>query len=142
MHMTEIKQVSPRPAVGAVVRHEGRLLLVKRAKPPARGQWAIPGGKIRGGETIQEAAQREVLEETGIVIEAGRPVLVFDLIERDESGNLLYHYVIVDVEARYVSGRLKPGSDALDAAWALESELKDYNVNEMTMRLVRQGQGQ
>jgi 8-oxo-dGTP diphosphatase len=59
------------------------VLLVQRGNPPSRGMWAIPGGSVRLGETLQTAAEREILEETGVVIRAGDPVLVFDAIEQD-----------------------------------------------------------
>jgi 8-oxo-dGTP diphosphatase len=58
---------APRPAVGAVVFKGDAVLLVQRANPPSRGMWAIPGGRVRLGETLQAAAEREILEETGVV---------------------------------------------------------------------------
>ena len=71
----------PRVGVGAVVLREGRVLLVRRGVAPARGLWAIPGGGLRIGETLQEGAEREILEETGIVIRAGAPVFTCDSFE-------------------------------------------------------------
>ncbi len=81
----------PRVAVGAFVFHEGGVLLVRRGKPPAEGQWAIPGGSVELGETLGEAAEREILEETGIVIRAREPMFTFDVIDRDPDSPPDFH---------------------------------------------------
>ena len=91
----------PRLAVGAVVVHQNRVLLVRRAKAPAKGLWAIPGGSVRLGETLQQAAEREILEETGLTIRAGEPMLTFETIRRDPNGQVRFHYVIVELKAVY-----------------------------------------
>ena len=127
---------TPRPAVGAVVFKDDAVLLVRRGKPPAKGSWAIPGGSVRLGETLQEAAEREILEETGIVIQAGEPAFVFDVIERDECCGVQYHYVIVDLTAEYVAGDPRPGDDAADARWISREELVKLRVNSKTRRLL------
>ena len=112
----------PIAGIGAVVIYDKRVLLVKRAKPPKQGLWCIPGGKIRFGETLQQAAEREIQEETGIVIKAGAPIHAFDLIRADEG----VHYVIIDVIAEYVSGDVNAADDAADARWfPLEQLLRD-----------------
>ena len=86
--MPEIKindyPAQPALAVGAIVFKDQQVLLVKRGKPPAKGMWAIPGGSVELGETLKQAAEREVLEETGIRIKAGEPVHSFEVIEHDE----------------------------------------------------------
>ena len=127
----------PRLGIGAVVFHQDRVLLVKRKNPPAAGEWAIPGGKVRLGETLQQAAEREIREETGIEIRAGEPVYVFDLIQHDEQGECVTHYVIVDVEAEYLSGQPRAADDAADARWLSAEELKTLPVNETTRHLLR-----
>jgi 8-oxo-dGTP diphosphatase len=127
---------APRPAVGAVVFKDHAVLLVQRGKPPALGMWAIPGGSVRLGETLQAAAEREILEETGIVIRAGEPVFVFDVIQQDDAGGVKYHYVIVDLAAEYVAGDLRPGDDAADARWVRADDLPRLNVNPATRRLL------
>jgi 8-oxo-dGTP diphosphatase len=127
--------VLPRVAVGAVVRHNNSFLLVKRANEPSRGRWAIPGGKIKLGETLQEAAQREVFEETGVNVRALEPVLTFDLIERDTYGTVRFHYIIVDLLAQYISGGLVPGGDALEVVWAKDNDLEKYNLSPATLDL-------
>lgn len=127
--------IFPRVAVGAVVKHKNSFLLVKRANSPSRGRWSIPGGKIILGETLQQAAQREVLEETGIVIRALEPVFTFDLIEKNHDGSIRFHYVIVDLKARYVSGVPSPGGDALGAVWASENSLDVFDLSPETLKL-------
>lgn len=129
---------APRTAVGAVVFKDRAVLLVKRGKQPALGIWAIPGGSVKLGETLQLAAERETREETGIVIQAGQPVFVFDVIERDAAGNVRYHYVIVDLAAEYVTGDPRPGDDATDARWVTPEELANLSVNSATRRLLEE----
>jgi 8-oxo-dGTP diphosphatase len=127
---------APRPAVGAVVFKGDAVLLVLRGNSPSRGAWAIPGGSVRLGETLQAAAEREIFEETGVVIRAGDPILVFDAIEKDERGEVKYHYVIVDLAADYVSGVPRAGDDAADARWIEEDALAQLPVNPATRRLL------
>jgi len=127
----------PRAAAGAIVFKENHVLLVLRGQPPAEKMWAVPGGSVELGETLQQAAEREVYEETGIVIQAGEPVFTFDSIVRDDSGQIQFHYVIVDLIADYVSGEPKAGDDALDARWVSAQEMKSLNVNSKTKELLR-----
>lgn len=127
---------TPCPAVGAVVFKHGAVLLVRRGNAPARGLWAIPGGRVRLGETLQAAAEREILEETGVVIRAREPVFVFDAIERDADGRVQFHYVIVDLAADYLHGEPRAADDAADARWITPAELADLDVNPLTRRLL------
>ncbi len=127
----------PRVGVGAVVFKEEKVLLVLRGRSPARDQWAIPGGRLELGETLQAAAEREILEETGVVIRAGEPLFAFDAIEQDEEGRIRYHYVIVDLEAEYISGEPVPDDDALDARWISAAELRTLPVNPVTIELLK-----
>jgi ADP-ribose pyrophosphatase len=124
--------------VGAIVFKGNRVLLVKRGRPPAQGQWAIPGGNIQLGERLQAAAEREILEETGITIRASRPVLTFDAIVKDDDGHVQFHYVIVDLVAEYVAGELRPGDDAADVRWVAADELAALNVSPPTLNLLRE----
>lgn len=126
----------PRVAVGAIVFKDGRVLLVRRGQAPAKGQWAIPGGSVRLGETLQQAAEREILEETGIIIRAKTPVLTFDTIERDEDGRVRFHYVIVDLAAEYISGSPVAGDDADEVRWVAPEELSELLVNPRTLNLL------
>lgn len=110
---------APRVAVGAVVTHQDKVLLVLRGQPPAKDMWAIPGGSVNLGETIQAAAEREILEETGLKIKAGEVIYTFDAIVRDEAGRVQFHYVILDLKAEPLdpSQPLQPADDVYDAAW-------------------------
>lgn len=128
---------APQVAVGAVVFHQNRVLLVKRGKPPSQNQWAIPGGSVKLGETLQEAAQREIYEETGIVIRALEPICIFDLVERDSSNKIRFHYVIIDLIAEYQGGNPHPGDDALDAAWFSETQIETLMLNRQTRQLLK-----
>lgn len=128
----------PEPAVGAVVFRNGCVLLVKRGQPPSENLWAIPGGRVKLGESLQDAAQREVLEETGLDIRAGEPVHTFDVIERDPAGDVRYHYVIVDLKADYLRGEVRPGDDAADARWIAEKELPHLEISRPTKRLLKE----
>lgn len=128
----------PRVAVGAVVFKEGAVLLVQRGQPPAEGSWAIPGGSVRVGETLQRAAEREILEETGVVIRAAEPVYTFDVIERDAQGRVRFHYVIVDLAAEHVKGTPRGASDAADARWVSAAELSQLKVSPHTRTLLKE----
>lgn len=131
----------PRVAVGAVIFKDEKVLMVLRGKPPAENKWSIPGGCVELGETLQEAAKRETIEETGIVILANEPVYTFDVIERDENGHVRFHYVIVDLAADYVSGEPRPGDDALDVSWISPEDMNNYNVSAATRKLLAQCYG-
>ena len=106
-------------------RHE--ILLIKRGKPPNYGRWMVPGGALEWGETLEEAALREVREETGIEIEIETFVELIEAIIPGEAG---YHFVIMDYLARAIGGDLKADSDALEAAWVGVDSLSGYDLTE------------
>ena len=118
--------------------HEGNVLLVLRGQPPVEGQWAIPGGSVELGETLQTAAEREIREETGIVIKAGEPAFTFDTVTRDEIGGIAFHYVVIDLTADYVSGEVTAGDDAVDARWVSPRGIDDMQISAMTRRVLRE----
>lgn len=130
-------EVYPQVGVGAIVFHNNAVLLVKRGQPPNAGQWAIPGGRLKTGETLQQAAEREILEETGIHIKAGQPVFAFDLIEKDQDNNCSLHYVIIDLAADYLQGEPIAGDDASEARWIKADELANLTVNNTTLELLK-----
>lgn len=126
---------APVIAVGAVVVHQGRALLVRRGRAPAKGAWVIPGGGVELGERVEDAVLREIHEECGISIVLGPLAVVVSRIDRDENGRVRFHYVIIDYFARYQSGVLAPGSDAADARWVSLGELSDYALSAESLRL-------
>jgi len=109
--------VRPIVGVGALVWREDKILLVKRGKPPAKGEWSLPGGAQELGETIEETARREVREETGCEIGELTFLGAFDSIERDANGEVLYHFTLVDFEAEWVAGEPSPGEAEDDACF-------------------------
>jgi len=129
---------APRLGVGAVVVKDGRALLVKRGKPPNEAMWAIPGGRVELGETLQRAVERETLEETGITVRAGSPILTFDVILRDDEGQVQFHYVIVDMPAEYLSGVARAGDDAREVGWKTAADIDALPVVQKTVDLLRQ----
>ena len=128
----------PRVAVGAIVFKDKQVLLVRRGKPPARDLWAIPGGSVEIGDTLQRAAEREIFEETGITIQALEPVFTFDYIEWDEFGCARFHYVIVDLTADYVRGEPRAGDDAADARWVSSQEMATLKISSKTRQLLKE----
>ena len=127
----------PQVAVGAIVVKDDRVLLVKRSKPPGEGLWAIPGGRVELGETLQQAAEREIMEETGLTIQAKDPVYTFEIIEPEGTERPRFHYVIVDFAAEYVKGALTPSDDASEARWVSSQELKRLPVSQTTTEVLK-----
>ena len=127
----------PRVGVGAITIKDGNVLLVKRGIEPSNGLWAIPGGTLKLGESLQKCAAREILEETGIKIKVGECIYVFDFIERDSKRKIKFHFVIVDFAADYVSGEPQGADDALEARWLSRLELRDLPVAENTLAALR-----
>jgi len=118
----------PVPATIAAVIKDGTVLLVRRANPPDAGLWGFPGGKIDFGETIEQAAVRELFEETGVRAEAGPVFTAVDALDRDDQGAVRQHYVLIAVLCRWVSGSPVAGDDALDAAWHGLDGLEQANL--------------
>ncbi len=127
--------------VGAVIVEDGRALVVKRASEPLKGQWSIPGGAVELGETLRDAAVREAREETGLLIESGEVLEVFDSIYRDPEGRCQYHYVLVDFLCRRVSGDLRACSDVSEARWITADELDGLQIAATAQRVIRKALG-
>ena len=126
----------PIVGVGAIVLDGDRVLLVKRAHEPLKGEWSVPGGAVDVGETLEEAIRREVREETCLDIEVGPIVDVLDRIRYDPDGRVKFHYVLVDFVCRPVSGTLQCASDAEEAMWAECADLGRYGVADATISII------
>ena len=113
---------SPKVGVGVLVWRGELVLLIRRGKPPGFGQWSLPGGSQELGETLFEAAQREVLEETGVTVAPRGILTAVDNIVRGPDGAVQFHYTIIDVVADWVAGEPVASDDAMDARWAGSDE--------------------
>jgi 8-oxo-dGTP diphosphatase len=129
----------PLVGVGAVIIEHSRILLVKRAHPPLQAQWSIPGGVLEVGELIREAAIREAREETGLIVEPGDLLGVYDRILRNAEKRVQYHYVLIDFLCRKVGGELAAADDAADVRWFTLDELPPLHLAEDTQDVIRKG---
>ncbi len=131
--------------VGVVVLRGGKtgaeVLLVLRGRPPRQGEWSIPGGKQEWGETLHEAAHREVREETGLVVTRLRLIDAVDCLIDDDSGELGRHLTLVDYRADWVSGEARAGDDAAAVRWVPVSDLDRYELWSETRRIILAGVG-
>ncbi|MEN9059965.1 NUDIX hydrolase [Ponticoccus litoralis] len=121
---------APRPiaaTIAAVIR-DRQVLLVRRANPPDAGLWGFPGGKIDQGETLFEAAIRELAEETGVAAEPLRVVTAVDAFDRVETGALRRHFILIAVLCRWTAGEPVAADDALDARWVDLDALQDSGL--------------
>lgn len=126
----------PWGGVGVVVWKDGHVLLIQRGKEPMRGSWSIPGGSHDLGETIREAAIREVREETGVEIELGPIIDVIDTVRRDAEGQIHTHYTLVDFAATWVSGDAVAGDDAMNAEFVPFKEALERLTWSETARVI------
>ncbi len=126
----------PIVGIGAVVFSDAGVLMIRRGKAPRIGSWSLPGGAQKLGETIFEAAYREVLEETGVEIDILGIADALDSISRDENGGIRYHYTLVDVVADARPTLPRPGGDALEAAWRDPDALEDMALWSETTRVI------
>ena len=130
----------PFSGVGVVVYKNGKILMVKRAREPNKGMWSIPGGAIEVGETIYEAAVREVLEECNIKVKIKQVLDAAENIVKDNSGRIRFHYVIIDLVANYSGGRPKAGTDAAECGWYTPQEIRGMDITP-TLRIMFERQG-
>jgi 8-oxo-dGTP diphosphatase len=126
----------PWVGIGCVIFNADRVLLVRRGKPPRAGGWSLPGGAQHLGETVEAAARRELLEETGI--EAGPLMLadVIDAITLDAAGRTQFHYTIIDYTGLWRSGTAVAADDVLDVAWAAPIALPDYDLTPEALAVI------
>lgn len=127
----------PLCGVGVVVWRGDRLLLVRRGKPPRQGRWSLPGGLQELGETVFEAAAREVREETGLSVAVTGLIDVVDLIERDGDGRVRYHYTLTDVSAEWRAGEAVPGDDVAHAEWFKPDTIPTSELWSETVRIIK-----
>jgi 8-oxo-dGTP diphosphatase len=126
----------PLPGVGALIIRRSSILLVQRARSPLRGYWSLPGGLIETGETIEDALQREVLEETGLIIHPKKMFEIFERIILDTQGRAEYHYILHDYLCKVVGGELKAGDDAGRVAWVQRAKLNTLQLTEGTLEVI------
>lgn len=148
MSETEPIQIQRRypaaPLVGvgvAVFNTQGEVLLAQRGNPPRQGEWSLPGGLIDLGETLADAAIREVWEECAIEIEIGGLIAQFEPIVHDDAGRIEYHYVILDFWASHRSGEAVAQDDAAAVAWVALGQLEGYALRQDTRRMIEEGYG-
>jgi len=129
----------PLIGVGAVIVSGGRALLVRRDSEPLRGEWSVPGGMLELGERLRDGVRREALEETGLEVEPGEVLDVFDSIFTDPLGRTQYHYVLIDYLCRPVAGEARAGSDVSDVRWVGLEALPAMGLRETIEQVVRKG---
>lgn len=125
--------------VGAIIIQGNQVVLVKRGHAPLQGKWSIPGGVLEIGETLRKAAIREAFEETGLSIEPGELLGVFERVLPDEKGRMKYHYVLIDFLCRRVAGELAAGDDADEVRWFRRDELAALELARETEEVILKG---
>ena len=126
----------PYVGVGVIVFRDQEVLLIKRNKEPNKGQWSIPGGKQIIGETVTDAAKRELLEETGVKVDQLLLVDVVDAIIPDVEGKIKFHYTLIDYMGQWLSGKTRPGDDAQEVRWVCLNEIDSFSLLEKTINII------
>jgi ADP-ribose pyrophosphatase YjhB (NUDIX family) len=130
---------NPLVGVGALIVRDGRVLLIRRGQAPLLGEWSLPGGVLECGETLREATIREAREETGLVVETGELLGVYERVIRADDGRVRYHYVLIDLLCRPAAGDLKAGTDAAEVRWFAREELDGLNLPRDTREVIEKG---
>lgn len=136
--MSDSREYPSRPLVGIgiIVLRPGAVLLVRRGHAPAAGEWSLPGGAQELGETAEEAARRELMEETGLSVGPLTLVGHFDSIHRAPDGRIRFHYTILDFAAPYGDGEARAGSDVAELLWAREGELSAFALKPVATAMI------
>jgi len=139
--VNDTRQYPERPivGVGAVIVDDGKVVLVKRKYEPLKGHWSLPGGMVEIGEPLETALAREMLEETGLRVEVGPVIEVFDRIMRDEERRVRYHFVLIDYLCWPAGGSLEAGSDVTLAIWADPATLGQYALTDKATSVIQRG---
>jgi len=127
----------PIVGVGGVILVDGRVVLIKRRYDPMAGRWSLPGGAVDVGETLHQGLVREMKEETGLDVEVGPVVDVFDRITHDADGGVRFHYVLADYLCRAIGGTPAAGSDAGEIALVDPIDLRRYDLTDKTLDVIR-----
>ncbi len=135
--MNRLYPKQPLVGVAAVIFHGAEVLLVRRGQEPAKGCWSLPGGLVELGESLKDAINREVREETGLSIRILGISAVLDRIYRDPEDRIPYHYVLIDFACEYAGGDLKPGSDVDQARFVPLAQLKNLDLPEFTAGVIQ-----
>ena len=137
--MPESREYPSRPfvGVGVVVLKEENVLLIRRGRPPRLGEWSLPGGAQSVGETVQETARREVLEETGVSIQNPEFFEVVDSIIKDDDGRVKVHYTLIDYWANWESGTPQGADDAQQAEWVPFHKLGKLELWTKTVEVIK-----
>lgn len=117
--------IRPVLAASTAVFRDGRVLLARRGQPPSLGLWTLPGGRVEPGETLAQAAAREMMEEVAVACEILGVAGALDIIQRDPAGNLTAHFVVVSHAARWLSGEPAVGPEAAAVGWFDPEALPD-----------------
>lgn len=136
--MSDAREYPDRPwvGVGIVVWKGDEILLVRRGRAPRKGEWSIPGGGQALGETVFEAAIREVMEETGLTVRPTAILTVVDSILRDAERRPQFHYTLVEISAEWVTGEAVAADDVDDVRWVLPAQAGDFVRWGETLRII------
>jgi ADP-ribose pyrophosphatase YjhB (NUDIX family) len=126
----------PIVGVGAVILVGDKVVLIRRRFEPLAGRWSLPGGTLELGETLEEGVVREMREETGLDVEVGPVIEVFDRIMLDEERRVRYHFVLVDYLCWPVGGDLVAGGDVDAAVLADPRDLSAYSLTEKATAVI------